>query len=330
AASGVVAAVELALRGLQPEPVGLLVRRGPGERAAVERSLRGSWIEVGPLSLGAMHRLVKERLGVSFSRPVARRLWQTSGGNPFYGLELARELRSEYRGSALEGELPVPRDLRPLVARRVGVLPAETVTALCAASLLAEPTWGLVSAAIGRDASRVMQPAVRAEMVEPGGEHVRFTHPLYAAAVSAQLTGEEGRELHRRLAELVVDPAKRARHLAFAAAGPDETVALAIEHAAAGVQAQGAPAPAVELLERALQLTPLPEVAASRRRRLALATAYDKLGDRERARAILGELSSELPPGNERAAVLVRLGWANPDVGEAIDLYDQALDEADP
>ena len=89
-----------ALRRLAAAPVAILVaRRGSGEEAAPlglgrafpdERLRR---LRLGPLSVGATHRLLRERLGVSFPRPTLLHLHETSGGNPFYALELGRALK---------------------------------------------------------------------------------------------------------------------------------------------------------------------------------------------------------------------------------------------
>ena len=76
----------LALRDEEATPAPLNLERAlPGERL---RRLR-----VGPLSLGAVHRLVNERLDLVLSRPRLRRLLELSGGNPLFALELGRAVR---------------------------------------------------------------------------------------------------------------------------------------------------------------------------------------------------------------------------------------------
>ena len=67
-------------------------------------------VDVGPLSLGAIHRIVSSHLGVTLTRPTLRRLHETSGGNPFFALELGRALVR--RGAtAPPGPLDVPSSL---------------------------------------------------------------------------------------------------------------------------------------------------------------------------------------------------------------------------
>jgi predicted ATPase len=88
-----------ALRRLAARPAAMLfARRSDGsegfplglDRALPEERLRR--LRLGPLSMGATHRLLRERLGISFPRPTLVQLHERSGGNPFYALELGRAL----------------------------------------------------------------------------------------------------------------------------------------------------------------------------------------------------------------------------------------------
>ena len=71
--------------GWRPEELPLGLARALPE----DRLLR---IAPRPLSLAALHHLVKSRLGTSLPRPLLARLADASGGNPFYALEMARAL----------------------------------------------------------------------------------------------------------------------------------------------------------------------------------------------------------------------------------------------
>lgn len=88
--------IRFAMRRLGVEPVRVLVaRRGDGRgRAPLELECalpeRVARVSVGPLSLGALHELLRTGLGVSLARPTLRRLHEVSGGNPFFALEIAR------------------------------------------------------------------------------------------------------------------------------------------------------------------------------------------------------------------------------------------------
>src|SRR5262249_58979683 len=103
-------------------------RAGVAPASTVEHTRIG----LGPLDSAALHRLVRDRLGVALPRPLLTRVHETSGGNPFYALELARALGG--RASLDAGELlPLSASLQVLLAARPGALPPPPPTALPAA-----------------------------------------------------------------------------------------------------------------------------------------------------------------------------------------------------
>jgi hypothetical protein len=75
------------------------------------------------------------------------------------------------------------------------------------------------------DPSPALEEAERAEFVELEGARIRFSHPLYAAAMYAAAPREQRRRLHQRLGSVVADVEERARHLALATEGPSEELA---------------------------------------------------------------------------------------------------------
>ena len=165
----------------------------------------------------------------------------------------------------------------------------------------------------------------------PGGR-VEFTHPLFGSAVYAALPAADRRRLHRDLAGRTDSPEERARHLALAADGPDEATAAALDTAAEAASARGAADLAVELKELACQLTPPGDSAARLRRDLELADRRYFAGDATGARRGLERSAAALPPGPDRAEVLLELGsvvWTQAAGDEAYALMQQALDEAE-
>ncbi len=251
-------------RRLQDDRVALLLARRVMHADGVTALLDDVWrLELGGLSAGALHRLLRERLGVVLSRPVVRRVHEISGGNPFYALEISRALELQVPRTSPSRTLPVPRSLGELLEARVATLPRETQQALLVAASLSEPRLTSVSGALGIEARLALRPAIEADIVSVDGERIRFTHPLFAAVTYARVDEGSRRSVHRGLAGLVEDDEGKARHLALSAEGPDEVVATALENAAAVALARGASAAAAELSEQALSLTPSSAKATS-------------------------------------------------------------------
>src|SRR4051812_18090388 len=85
-------AIEFALRRAAGLQVLLLVARRSDRDdelpLGLARAQPVTRLTLEPLSLGALHRLIHERLALSLPRPALRRLHEASGGNPFYALEI--------------------------------------------------------------------------------------------------------------------------------------------------------------------------------------------------------------------------------------------------
>ena len=301
-----------ALRRLEDERVGALVTVRAGARE-LDRGLASGAAErlsVGPLAPAALFQVVKRRLGLELSRPQLTQLCEMTAGNPFFALEIGRELA--LAPPAPGRPLPIPGGLREVVGERLARLPPVSLDVLLLAAALARPTLGALTSAHGERAKVLdgLEHAARAGVVELGTERVRFSHPLLASVCYEDATPWRRREAHARLAAVVADEEERARHLALAAEGPNTAVAAALDEAAPYALGRGAPAAAAELSEIAAQLTPPGDPPARRRRRLAAAEAHRLAGDRDRARAILDELLAEAPAGPQRADVLFALARA--------------------
>src|SRR5579859_3468886 len=129
-------AAGFALRRLEREPVGLLCaqrREEPDGELPLELGrarLDTQMLPLGGLSLGALHHMLRTRLGVSFSHPTLRRVHAESAGNPFIALEIGRAMMRRGITRLAGGALPVPDTLGGLVGERLRELPAPVAEAL--------------------------------------------------------------------------------------------------------------------------------------------------------------------------------------------------------
>jgi len=321
------ATLAFALRRLPDSDVSLLVARrlvegtrASGLEQALERE-RVRRLRLGPLSVGAVHQVLLDRLGRPFPRQTLLRIHEATGGNPFFALELARVLDVDL--DPLE-PLPVPETLDELVRLRLAGLPAATRDALSVASALGTPSRSLLErAGVVPDA---LEPAEAAQVIEYENGTVRFTHPLLSSVLYADLGGKR-RTIHRRIAGIVDDPVARARHLALSSESPDAEVAAVLDEAATLANERGASAVAAELAEQALRLTPPNERHERHRRALAAVRAQRATGEWTRARAMVTDLLAESDIGELRAEALV-LRAELEGVHRSVALLEEALLEA--
>jgi DNA-binding NarL/FixJ family response regulator len=339
------AALGFALRRLEHEPVALLATRrlepGAPDSDALEALLehdRVVRVRVGPLSLGAVHEMIRTRLGVDLSRAPTVRLHEVSGGNAFFALELARELAARETApggpagaregaAALMEPLRVPDNVRSLVAGRLGRLPANTRETLLLAAALTRPTLSVLGR-VQPDAESALEPALRAGIVELDGDRLRFEHPLLAAVPYGEALPNERRRLHARLAAILTDPEERARHEALAAEGPSAAVSRSLMAAARAARTRGAPQAAAELAELAVELTPTSAPQAQAERLLEAAELRFQTGAVERCEALLEDLLASEAPDHVRMAAFGVLGAVRGETrsaGAAIAVYEDAL-----
>ncbi|HEY4976997.1 MAG TPA: AAA family ATPase [Gaiellaceae bacterium] len=320
------------LRRLREGPIGLLMTQRSGEDAAkppLELDRNDGLgrvterLVLGPLSLGAVRRLLTQRTGHRLPRALLNQLHRATGGNPLYALELARVGFGDTSATSIQ-PLRVPEPLRALVSERLVALPEATRETLLIASALAEPTVELVQAAGGGSLSE----AIENSAVELDGERIRFTNSLLASVLYAEALPEQRRKLHRRLATLALGIEERAWHLALGNDEPDAKVAEEIGAAAEHAGSCGAPEAAAEFFEHAARLTPSEKADEIRHRRHEAAYHHFAAGDVERAKVIAEQMLSESDRGPWRADVLVLLAFIVEDEQEAADFCRQAIEAA--
>lgn len=326
------AVLEFAFRRLRNETVAVLISaRADAEEGSLARgpAFEGKHftrVQLGGLDASAIQMLLRERLGLALTRATLLQVVDASGGNPFFALELGRAL--DGRAVAPGEPLEVPASLKELVARRLALLPVETLDVLGLTALAGDCGVDMLARALDADPSELLRPAIDADVIEVTDHRVRFTHPLLASVSRAGTDGTSRREAHRRLAMAVADPEQRARHLALAADGPDSSIAEDLDQAARDASRRGAPAAAAELARFAAELTP-PDRVEERADRLITAAEHHRLaGEHGATRALLEPLVNMLPVGPRRARALFCLGWTEA-ISRGRELCAQALDEAE-
>jgi DNA-binding CsgD family transcriptional regulator len=208
--------------------------------------------------------------------PIRERIVAETGGNPLALLELPRGLTANElaAGFGLLGGQGLPGRIEQSFLRQADTLPAPTRRLLLVAA--AEPIGDPVL--VRRAADQLGIDAAFAEIdgLLSLGERVTFRHPLVRSALYGSASAAERRAVHLALAgatDATTDPDRRAWHLAAAADGPDEEVALELERSADRAQGRGGFAAAAAFLQRAVALTREP----GRRTERALAGAHASL-----------------------------------------------------
>lgn len=320
-------ALAFAARRLEPDRVRFLLARRPGQITALEQALEPQGverIELEGLSLGGTRRLLLERLGLSLSRPVMRRLFDTTLGNPLFGLELGRTLVAD-GVPALGGELPVPERVDELLGTRVAALPEAPRRVLTIVALSPDLRLGQLLEVADE---RALAEAVAAGVLVVDGDHVRAAHPLIAAAAARDCPPTELRALHRLIAETGIDTELRIRHLALSTTEPDAGLAETVSAAAGTAARRGAAQAAAELAEHALRLTPTDDPAHVDRL-LQLGAYLEIAGEKRRLADLLLPVVDSLPAGPPRArAWFLLTGGDVTSNREILDFFDRALAES--
>jgi DNA-binding CsgD family transcriptional regulator len=318
-----------AIRRLRTEPIVLIFARRDGDDGADWLGVSGGpgvdleRITLEPLPLGAIHRIIRTRLGFSLTRPRLLRVYAASGGNPLHALELAR---------ATEADDDDPGSLLALLGNRVAALPAATRTALGVVAMSSVSSIEALAAPYGPRLLEDIAPAIEAELVAVRAGRIRFTHPLIARAAEAAIPEAQRDQLNRLLAGAASSDAVRATHLAAATRTPSFEVSEILDSAGRETRRRGARATSAALFEDAARLTPPPAAETRARRLLEAALAWFEAGDVRRAEAILESLRRDLARGELRCEASWRLGVLRDEAGrweEAVALWREALADTD-
>ena len=219
------------------------------------------------------------------------RLVAETRGNPLALLELPHRLTATQLpgGFGLLGPQELTGRIEQSFLDRLESLPKEARLLLLVAA--AEPTDDPLL--VWRAAERLGVPPSAAAATDAEGllaidASVRFRHPLVRSAIYRSAQAHERRAVHVALGEATdphVDPDRRAWHLAAAAPGPDEQVAVELERSASRAQARGGLAAAAAFLRRVVALTRDPARRAERA--LAAATTSLHAGEFDAAHSLI-------------------------------------------
>ena len=290
-------------RRLLAEPIGLLfaVREAAGERLFPGLPA----LTVEGLTDEDARALLTAAVPGHVDQRVCDRIVAETGGNPLGLLELARGMSEAELAGGFAGPptASLPSRLEHHYLQRVQALPEPTQRLMLLAA--ADPTgdatllWRAApTLGLGRDAAA----AADADQLLQIGSHVRFRHPLVRSAAYTAGSPEDRRAAHLTLAEATdaqTDPERRVWHLAAAATGPDEEVAVALEQAAVRTQARAGLAAAAAFLQRSVALTAEPARRAERALAAALANLH--AGAFETALGLLAQAEADAVDDLQRA-----------------------------
>ena len=263
-------ALALVARRLLAEPVGVVfAAREPGEELA-----RLLHVEVHGLLDGDARALLDSAVPFKLDEQVRERIIAETQGNPLALLELPKGLTMTQLagGFGLVEAQALTGRIEQTYIRRLRALSSDARRLLLLAS--ADPAGDplLLLRAAERLGIAVSGLADEVDGLLALDKQVLFRHPLVRSAVYRSAALPDRQAMHLALADATdpeLDPDRRAWHLAAASTGPDEQVAVALEHSAGRAQARGGVAAAAAFLQRALALTQ----DASRRADRALAAA---------------------------------------------------------
>lgn len=331
-------ALRFALRRFDEEPVAVLATsRLPAETddrpplADVLPPGRFETLPVAPLDPSAI-REVLTAVTATVSRPTLLRIYEVSGGNPLYALELARGLTTGGAGAGPGSALPLPGSLKGAIDRRLDGAPPGIAPVLEVVAALGTTTVRELGRTLeGTDVEELLISAQQSELLVVEDDlRIRFAHPLVGPGVYGRMDPISRRALHARLAEHAEDPDARARHLALSTEEENADLAALLEAAAERAARRGASDLAAAFARHGRRLTPAHDQESARRRALAEIEYAAAAGEIGRALALADELVASSPPGPARAeALLVRADIEDDDIATAIGFLEEAARESE-
>lgn len=148
--------------------------------------------------------------GLGEETQLAATLWQRTGGNPFFALEVLRELLERGAHAIDDGDaLPISEGIRVTVQRRLSQLQPVARQVLEAAAIWGRTfSFDTVRQIAGRSELEVadgLDELLGRQVVLDEGSAVRFQHDLIRSVVYAEMSGWRRKLLHGRVAHALAD-----------------------------------------------------------------------------------------------------------------------------
>ena len=144
-----------ALRRLRDERVGVVLTRRSDSDGALWPQLAPRFGQsvmseaiLAQLEQSAFDRLLEARLSGAISRPLLRRIHESSRGNPFYALAIADQLEARGSYATSDRALPLPRSLAVAIRARLEHVGVRARDPLLVVASVSHPTLALLQAAI--------------------------------------------------------------------------------------------------------------------------------------------------------------------------------------
>jgi DNA-binding CsgD family transcriptional regulator/tetratricopeptide (TPR) repeat protein len=229
-------------------------------------------LQLTPLEAETWPLLVESACGVKPGDDLLRRV-AAAGGNPLFVTELVSALmRTQTTPSGSSAADALPAGLAETILHRLSFLSADTLHVLGMASVLGGVfSVTELSLLSGRLVAQLLGPlseALRTGVLSEQADRLAFRHQLIREALYESLPVGVRKGLHREVWRSLAAagaPAMQVAEHVTRAASPGDREAVEWLHRAAVEVGSLAPAAAVDLLQRALELT---DVAEEARRRL--------------------------------------------------------------
>jgi DNA-binding CsgD family transcriptional regulator len=292
-------AITFAARRLHADPIALVLAIRDEPDTVFDRA-GFTQLQLHGLDTEAARALLDS--GEPLEPSVRAQILRIAQGNPLALLELPRvvSVGQQPGGEPLDDPVPLTPALEDAFLARVRALPApgQRLLLLAAADSTADPAVVLPAAGHLDIQASDIDAVEAAGLLRITATEVSFRHPLVRSAVYQSAPFSERAHVHRALAR-TSDPDRRAWHQAAALAGPDDTVAGALEESATRARARSGFGAAATALQRAASLTTDPEARA---RRLAAAAEAAWLAGRPAPAASLLRQARELAADPKVAA----------------------------